>query len=329
MHQIQLTHIFMLKIWYWVSSALLFLLILLYSCNPIVGSTSVKLTEDSLLDEPEELLATPQKDSVLLMDLLDSLNLNKFIFPALDSVNHISPKQAKKLLRDSIYRELNKKEKHIYLTFDDGPLIGSSAIDSIITSKNTKISTFLVGKHANMSKRLMRDFKRYLDNPLVECYNHSYTHAGNKFHVFYSNPDLAVADFDKCETSLGLKDKIVRMPGRNIWLFDNVRRVDLTSGSQTADLLGANGYKIYGWDVEWKINGLSGKPVQTVDEIYTRIKTMLGNKSTLKANNIVLLMHDDMFQSKPGQNLLSGLIDSLKQHKDYKFEFIANYPIKY
>jgi len=318
----------MFKASFQASSILLFLLSLL-SCNPIVGSTSGKLTEDIIQNNPEELVSTEQKDSVLLMDLLDSLNLNKMVFPAVDSVNQISPKQAKQLLRDSIYQELNKKEKHIYLTFDDGPLIGSSAIDSIITSKNTKISTFLVGKHASMSKRLMRDFDRYLHNPLVECYNHSYTHAGNKFHVFYSNPDLAVADFEKCEISLGLKHKIVRMPGRNIWLFDNVRRVDLTSGAQTADLLGANGYRIYGWDVEWKINGLSGKPVQTVPQIYTRIKTMLGNKSTLKPNNIVLLMHDDMFQSKPGQNLLSGLIDSLKQHKDYKFEFIGNYPIKY
>jgi len=74
---------------------------------------------------------------------------------------------------------------------------------------------------------------------------------------------------------------------------------------------------------------LSGKPVQSVEEIYGRIRNMLGNKSTLKPNNIVLLMHDDMFQNKKGQQLLSNLIDSLKQHKDYKFDFIENYPIKY
>ena len=304
-------------------------LISVYSCNSIVGSPSssnpLDSTENSLVDGQSPL----KQDTVKLMDLLDSLNKGKIHFPAVDSLNKIEPKQAKKMLRDSIYRELNKKDKHIYLTFDDGPLIGSSAIDSIITAKNTKISAFLVGKHAGMSKRLKRDFDRYMNNPLVECYNHSYSHAANKFHVFYSNPDLAVADFEKCETDLGLKHKIVRMPGRNIWLFDDVRRVDLTSGSQTADLLGVNGYKIYGWDVEWKINGLSGKPVQSVEEIYGRIRNMLGNKSTLKPNNIVLLMHDDMFQNKKGQQLLSNLIDSLKQHKDYKFDFIANYPIKY
>ena len=298
------------------------------SCNSIVGSTTSNLT-DSLENSLTEGNNKGKQDTVKLMDILDSLNRGKIVFPALDSINKIDPKVAKRQFRDSIYRELNKKDKHIYLTFDDGPLIGSSAIDSIITSKDIKISTFLVGKHAGMSKRLQRDFERYMNNPLVECYNHSFTHAANKFHAFYSNPEIAVSDFEKCETSLGLKHKIVRMPGRNIWLFDDVRRVDLTSGAQTADLLGVNGYKIYGWDVEWKINGLSGKPVQSVEEVYRRINNMLGNKSTLKPNNIVLLMHDDMFQNKKGQQLLSNLIDSLKQHKDYKFDFIANYPIKY
>jgi len=309
--------------------AAFFTLISANSCNSIVGSPNSSNSSDSTENPLSKNGEGIQQDTVKLMDILDSLNKGKIQFPALDSINKIDPKQAKRMLRDSIYRELNKKDKHIYLTFDDGPLIGSSAIDSIITSKDIKISTFLVGKHAGMSKRLKRDFDRYMNNPLVDCYNHSFSHAANKFHVFYSNPDLAVADFEKCESTLGLKHKIVRMPGRNIWLFDDVRRVDLTSGSQTADLLGINGYRIYGWDVEWKINGLSGKPVQSVEEVYGRIRNMLGNKSTLKPNNIVLLMHDDMFQNKKGQQLLSNLIDSLKQHKDYKFDFIANYPIKY
>jgi len=300
----------------------------LYSCNQIVGSTTTANAGEHP-DQKTEMEEAGQQDTLYLMDKLDSLNRNLILFPPVDSLNKIDPKQAKRNLRDSIYRELNKKDKHIYLTFDDGPLIGSRAIDSIATAKHTKLSAFLVGKHANMSKRLKNDFERYSKNPLVECYNHSYTHANNRFHAFYSNPELAVADFERCEEALGLTHKIVRMPGRNIWLFDDVRRVDLTSGSQTADLLGANGYRIYGWDVEWKIHGLSGNPVQSVNEIYTRIRTMLGNKSTLKPNNIVLLMHDDMFQNKKGQALLSGLIDSLKKHKDYHFEFISTYPHKY
>ena len=300
----------------------------LFSCHNIIGSTKDD-PQDSVTTDQDGKELIVQKDTVKLMDILDSLNRGKITFPALDSINKIDPKVAKRKFRDSIYRELNKKEKHIYLTFDDGPLIGSRAIDSIATSKHAKVNAFVVGRHANMSKRLKNDLQRYKDNPLVEVYNHSYTHAANRFHAFYSNPDMAYADFAKCETDLGLTHKIVRMPGRNIWLFDDTRRIDLASGGQTADLLGINGYKIYGWDVEWKINGLSGNPVQSVNEIYTRIKNMLGNKSTLKPNNVVLLMHDDMFQNVKGQHLLTSLIDSLKQHKDYKFEFMSNYPVKY
>ncbi|MFZ4261341.1 polysaccharide deacetylase family protein [Sphingobacterium sp. HJSM2_6] len=301
----------------------------LSSCNPFVGSATQIFGSDSSKNDQLNSEKKLVKDTTKLMDLLDSLNKNKIQFPAVDSLNTVEPRVAKRLLRDSIYRELNKKDKHIYLTFDDGPLIGSSAIDSIISAKNIKINAFLVGKHANMSKRLKRDFLRYKENPLVECYNHSYTHAGNRFHAFYSNPELVLADFEKCETDLELTHRIVRLPGRNIWLFDDVRRVDLSSGSHAADLLGVNGFKIYGWDVEWKINGLTGNPVQSVNEVYQRIQNMLSNKSTLKANNVVLLMHDDMFQNKKGQALLTGLIDSLKQHQDYKFEFISQYPIKY
>ncbi|MBE8715232.1 polysaccharide deacetylase family protein [Sphingobacterium hungaricum] len=232
-------------------------------------------------------------------------------------------------ITDSLRRVLDTKPKHIYLTFDDGPLIGSRAIDSIITARNIKINAFLIGKHAHMSKHLNKSYQIYYNNPLVDCYNHSFTHANNRFQFFYSNPQSAFEDFDRNEKDLELKYKIVRMPGRNIWYFDDIRRVDLSTGGSTADMLYSHGYKIYGWDVEWRINGVTGKPVQTVDQVYTRIKNYMNNKSSLFPNNVVLLMHDDMFQNKLGQKQLSALLDSLQQHKDYTFEFMRDYPFKY
>lgn len=253
-----------------------------------------------------------------------------------DTVNPISKDSLarfvrieRRRVRDSVRQELDKLPKHVYFTFDDGPLIGSSAIDSISKAKNIKINVFLVGRHANMSKRLKRDLQRYKDNDLVECYNHSYTHAGNRFTTFYSNPVGAYEDFEKNELDLELKHKIVRLPGRNIWIYDDVRRIDLKSGASTADMLYTNGYKIYGWDMEWRIYSASGKPVQSVDEIYTRIRNYMNNKSSMEPNNVVLLMHDDMFQTKKGQQLLSSLIDTIQTTTDYKFEFIRDYPFRY
>ena len=238
-------------------------------------------------------------------------------------------KSERRRVRDSVKAELNKLPKHVYFTFDDGPLIGSSAIDSIATAKNIKINAFLIGKHANMSKRLQKDLQRYKDNPLVECYNHSYTHAGNRFTMFYSNPISAYEDFEKNEKDLELEHKIVRLPGRNIWIYEDVRRIDLKSGASTADMLYTNGYKIYGWDVEWRIHGPSGKPVQPMKEIYSKIRSYMDNKSSMEPNNVVLLMHDDMFQTKKGQALLTSLIDTIQHTTDYKFEFIRDYPFRY
>ncbi len=216
--------------------------------------------------------------------------------------------------------------RYIYLTFDDGPLIGSQAIDSIATAKQIKVNAFVVGKHAGMSKKLQKYFQRYMDNPYVDIYNHSFTHANNKFNVFYSHPQQAFEDFEKNENTLGLSHKIVRLPGRNIWFFNDRKRIDLESGASTADILYMNGYKIMGWDVEWKINGLTGKPVESVSQIYRRMCNRLNNGTTFSKNNVVLLMHDDMFQNKKGQKLLSDLIDSLKTHPNYKFEHMREYP---
>jgi len=109
--------------------------------------------------------------------------------------------------------------RYIYLTFDDGPLIGSQAIDSIATAKQIKVNAFVVGKHAGMSKKLQKYFQRYMDNPYVDIYNHSFTHANNKFNVFYSHPQQAFEDFEKNENTLGLSHKIVRLPGRNKYIY--------------------------------------------------------------------------------------------------------------
>ncbi|SFS53898.1 polysaccharide deacetylase family protein [Sphingobacterium wenxiniae] len=304
-----------------------------FACQSGLGTKAAQGQEASVLDT-----VTP----VILQDTSPIANgrlakrLKDPIAVPVDTLNPISKdsiaryvKQERRRIRDSVRTELNKRPKHIYFTFDDGPLKGSAAIDSIAKSKNIKISVFLVGKHANMSKGLKRDFEKYNNNPLVECYNHSYTHANNRFVTFYSNPVSAYEDFEKNETDLALKHKIVRLPGRNIWIYDDVRRIDLQSGASTADMLYSNGYKVYGWDVEWKINGLTGTPVQSVQEVYSRLTNYMNNKTSMEANNVVLLMHDDMFQNKKGQQLLSSLIDSIQKNTDYKFEFIRDYPFRY
>ncbi len=316
----------------WVSMGWFGLTIFLFcffSCQNISSTTldNIKSTwkvQSKNMDtvSKDELVQKP-----LLLDKWDSLQKNLLAF-YVDSLNPVDVKVQKRLLKDSLRKEFNKRPKHVFLTFDDGPLVGSAAIDSIARARKLKVSTFLVGRHAGMGKGRLRDLEHYKKNPYVACYNHSFTHAYNKFSTFYNNPASAVADFEKNEADLGLEHKIIRLPGRNIWIYDGMRKIDLQSGSSTADLLYSKGYRIYGWDVEWRIQSTTGVPVQPLNEVFNRVRNFMNNKSSMRPNNVVLLMHDDMFQTRKGKQLLLQLLDSL-QKQDYKFEFIENYPIKY
>ena len=292
----------------------------LISCQNFSSTVLGSEKTDSL--ENEKAVIKP-----LLLNKWDSLNKNLIKFHV-DTLNPIDVKTQKKQLKDSLKKEFDKLPKHVFLTFDDGPLVGSKAIDSLATAKNIKVSVFLVGRHANFSKSRMNEVTRYKENPLVATYNHSFTHGYNKFNHFYNNTIASVKDFEKNEKDLALTHKIARLPGRNIWIYDNIRRIDLQNGSKTADSLAQNGYKLFGWDTEWRINSLSGVPVQSLESVHVKMRNYLNNKSSQTPNNVVLLMHDDMFQTKKGRQLLANLIDSLKK-ENYKFEFMEDYPVKY
>src|SRR5690606_31132150 len=232
----------------------------------VLGSVGCKDFSSKVLGSDREISSDTLNTKLIdkarvpvLLNKWDSLQKNQIHF-TVDSLHPISIKQQKRSLKDSLRRAFDAHPKHIYLTFDDGPLIGSAAIDSIAKEKNVKVSVFLIGKHANMSKGRKRDLAKYESNPLIACYNHSYTHANNQYSRFYNNPQKAFADFEKNEKDLNLKHKIVRLPGRNIWMYDDVRKIDLKNGASTADILHKNGYSIYGWDVEWRLNSVTGSP---------------------------------------------------------------------
>lgn len=215
--------------------------------------------------------------------------------------------------------------KYIYLSFDDGPLNGSENIDSVVLAERLKISVFIVGEHAEQSKLLGTYFKLYEQNPFVEAYNHSYTHANNRYEAFYSNPAGVLADIEKNEQLLNLKFKIVRLPGRNIWRLGGRKKDDGVSGSAAADLLAGNNFKLFGWDLEWQHKS-SGEPIQSVDEMAKEIETRLEGGNVFTKDHIVLLIHDEMFQKKWEESELKQLIDRLRLHENYVFEHLRFYP---
>lgn len=217
--------------------------------------------------------------------------------------------------------------RYIYLTFDDGPLQGSENIDSIVLAERIKINVFLVGQNIVHNPLLKHYYELYEQNPFIEEYNHSYSHANGKYEVYYDNPQRVLADIRKNEAEYNLRYKIVRLPGRNMWRIRDRKKSDVKSGSSSADLLAENGYKVFGWDLEWQHN-TDGSPIQSVNQMQQEIENMFKNKQSFTKGHVVILMHDEMFNKKWEESELKQLIDKLRENPSYIFEHISFYPSK-
>ncbi len=219
---------------------------------------------------------------------------------------------------------IDSNSRVIYLTFDDGPLSPTPYLTEIILEKQIKMSEFAVGMHALMNKAFMRHLDVMKHSPYIEVCNHSYSHAYGKYQNFYSRPEAAAQDIIGNEDKLGLLTKIVRMPGRDIWATDSIKRGWSQSGGKTARILLEKGFKIYGWDMEWEHFGNS-LPKHSPTQIVALIDSMFKRNTTFTPNHLVFLGHDEMLAKEKGRQDLREIIDTLKQ-RGYIFEFISNYP---
>jgi len=216
--------------------------------------------------------------------------------------------------------------RYIYLTFDDGPLEGSEDIDDAVTKEKIKINVFIVGQHALSSGKMKGYFRLYVSNPLIEVGNHSFSHAHNQYEKFYQNPQNVLQDFLKCQEQLKIPYKYARQPGRNQWRLKDTAINDVRSGSLSADLLYKNGFKVFGWDIEWQHDGRTGVPIQTVDDMVETIEKRLKEKKTVRPGHLILLSHDEMFRNGWEESELKQLIEKLKAKGNYRLEHLSKYP---
>jgi len=216
--------------------------------------------------------------------------------------------------------------KHIYITFDDGPLEGSEDIDDAVQQEKIKVNVFVVGEHALGDARMKNYYKLYQQNPYIEIGNHSFTHAHEHYKKYYLNPSAVLADFERCQTDLQIPTNYARLPGRNQWRLKDVHFNDIKSGASSADSLYQHGFKVFGWDVEWQHDGETGDPIQTVDQMLSLIERKLNNYKTVRPNNLILLAHDEMFRNGWAESELKQLIDKLKAKGNYSFDHLSTYP---
>jgi peptidoglycan/xylan/chitin deacetylase (PgdA/CDA1 family) len=213
----------------------------------------------------------------------------------------------------------------IYLTFDDGPLEGSEDVDDAVRREKIPIDVFVVGSHALASERLKSYCVLYETNEWIEVGNHSYSHAHDDYRVFYAKPDVVLQDFLKNEKAFHITNKLARLPGRNMWRLKDRNLDDVKSGSAAADILFANAFKVFGWDLEWTHDAKTGAPVQTVNDMLFLIDRHFENKRTATENHLVILCHDEMFRKRWEETELKELIDKLRA-KGYVFGRLSDYP---
>lgn len=218
-----------------------------------------------------------------------------------------------------------KKKKTIYLTFDDGPNKGTKKVMDIAAAEQVSITMFLIGEQVYGSKEQTITYDSLRRCNYVELANHSYTHAGLRYQKFYTNPGEVVKDFERCEDSLQLSNRIVRTPGRNIWRTANINCTDIKKSAGAADSLQQYGFTAVGWDLEWHYNN-SLELEATEDVMLQQVDSMFQHNKTKTQDHLVLLAHDQVYADTCDAASLRQFIQKLKSADEYDFEVISQYP---
>ncbi|MFV0184023.1 polysaccharide deacetylase family protein [Empedobacter falsenii] len=277
-------------------------LLVIFSCknenHSVQNQTSISKPKEILQDDVDSIYTVKIDSSLLQLDTIV---------------------KAEKL------QKVDSTKQYVYLTFDDGPYKGSKNINKILTEENVKGTVFLVGFNA-FTKDLKQNVEDYKANPNVEIANHTFSHARNKYNTFYSIPEQVYEDIRKNEVVLDIHSRWVRLPARNTWRLNKRKKDDpMKNAIPAADLLAKNQYYIYGWDYEWNRNQ---EGLTSPENIYNGIVHRLDQNKTFEKNHLVILMHDDMFNSDTNAEKLRQLIVLLKQNPKIVIEGISGYPIR-
>ena len=230
----------------------------------------------------------------------------------------------------------------VYLTFDDGPLAGTDDVIVVLNAEQVKGTLFMVGDHISTPWRrgVLSDAHA---SRFVQVANHSSTHANNAYQANYGgNPQTVLDGFNRATATLRITGEPVdaRLPGRNTWRAGTIVRTDPANGSDSAtaaNLLHRNGFRIFGWDVEWRRTSRSapegaGHPDQRPSDMVREISGSLSRSGgTQQADKCIVLMHDTMFRASQSEGggvtnraQLVQFLQGLKR-AGYSFDFMANY----
>lgn len=91
---------------------------------------------------------------------------------------------------------IDKNQKVVFLTFDDGPSKNNTPkILDILNEKNVKATFFVIGYKAEVNKDIIKNLKQ----SGMSVFPHSYTH---DYKTIYNNTDSFLCDLNKCIESI-------------------------------------------------------------------------------------------------------------------------------
>jgi peptidoglycan/xylan/chitin deacetylase (PgdA/CDA1 family) len=212
----------------------------------------------------------------------------------------------------------------IFLTFDDGPSNSSSFINKLSQKDSLPVNVFLIGRNVYLRRTNRQLLNDYRSNEWVEIGNHSYTHAERHYTKFFREPSKVLADFNRTRDSLHLTNGLVRLPGRNCFRVDSLSRND-GNGSAAADTLAANGYHVFGWDIEWCNKPKKGIGLHTGQEMLDIVDGMLDRKTTFLPRRLVILLHDNELNDPGFREELQQFILLARADGKYRFEHLSEY----
>jgi hypothetical protein len=116
------------------------------------------------------------------------------------------------------------------------------------------------------------------------------------------------------------------MPVRNAWRIDTVRHTDIKESEAAIDSVHHAGFAVMGWDVEWMFDHKDLSLTTDTDQLLRQIENMLASQKTKTAGHLVLLAHDQAFQTPESLEKLHYLFRQLKNNPEYELELAGNYP---
>ena len=238
-----------------------------------------------------------------------------FIDPGIQNFSHDEAEKVKNCCKIP-------DKKTVFLTFDDGPVDGTFDVVKVLNANNAKATFFVMGNNADKNDSRRELLRQLQANPNFLIGNHSQTHANKEgYSSFYKDDhsDYVLADFVKCDMTLlkilgnGVqKHQHARLPGRNTWRVDDISSdayapnnymIPTYDTKDEADTLRNAGYRVYGWDVEWKGPGdIHDSPDRVFRVIDFHLTPFMGVSNIKRPNKLILLMHDRMFRRQKGLN---------------------------